>query len=154
MAVGAGVAVAVAVGAGVGVAVAVGAGVGVAVAVAVGVGIAVAVAVGVGIAVAVAVGVGIVVAVAVGVGITVAVRAALTVARTADTTVASISGVPDAGAMSTPSGVAVWLRVAGVVMGAGESTGEIVGTAGVSFWVHAEMRREIAAMNRNDFLRI
>ncbi len=157
VAVGAGVAVAVAVGAGVAVAVAVGAGV--AVAVAVGAGVAVAVAVGTGVAVVVAVAVG--ATVAVGEGATtllesgtavteislglplswppgpeegVAVRAAFTVARTADATVASISGGLDAGAMSTPSGVVVRLRVAGVVMGTGgEGTGEIVGTVGVSF---------------------
>ena len=47
------------------------------------------------------------------------------------------------------------MRAAGVVIEAGgEGTGEIVGTVGVSFWVHAKMRRGIAAMSRDDFLRI
>ena len=119
-------------------------GAGSAVAVTVDTGSAVAVAVGDGAAVAVAVGDGAAVAVAVGVGsgaaTAVAVRAALTVACTADTTVASISG-----------GV-VRLMVAGVVTGVGvEGRGEIVGT---SFWIHAEMRRTIAKMSRDDFLRI
>ena len=135
----------VAVAGGAGSAVAVAGGAGSAAAVAVGVGSAAAVAVGVGSAVAVAVGAGSAVAVAVGAGsaVAVAVRAALTVARTADTTVASRSGV------------AVRLLMTGVVMGAGgEGTGEIVGTMGASLWAHAEIRKGIATMSRDDFLRI
>ena len=128
---------------------------GAAVAVDSGAGAAVAVDTGVGVAVAVGSGTGVAVDVGVGIAVAVAVRAALTVARTAYATVASISGESDSGAMSTSSGVVVGSRVAGAVMGAGgEGRGEIVGIVGASAWVHAEMRRGIKAMSRDDFLRI
>ena len=144
-----------AVGSGSGAAVAVGSGAGAAVAVGSGIDVAVAVDTGVGVAVAVGSGMGVAVAVGVGLAVAVAVRAAVTVARIAYSTVASISGVSAAGETSTPSGVVVRLSVAGVVMGlGGEGTGEIVGTVEVSFWVHAEMRRGITVMSRNDFPRI